>query len=254
MSTVKTAIGRFVWHEQISPDPAAAKRFYTQLLGWELEGFKPGEFDYDMIKVGDQMHGGFAAAEGDSPPHWLGHVHVEDVDDTVLRAEAAGGKVVTGPMDMAEVGRFALIADPQGGLISAFKPEGDTPPAEGVFLWEELATDDVEGAKRFYTEVFGWKTEDMDMGEAGTYTLLKRNGDPDAGGITAKPAGAPGGASWYPYLATDDVDAGVSKAKELGATVILEPVEMPTVGRFAILIDPTGAAFGLFQTSEESAG
>lgn len=179
---------------------------------------------------------------------------MEDVDDTVLRAEAAGGKIVTGPMDMPEVGRFALIADPQGGLISAFKPDGDSPTAEGTFVWDELATDDVEGAKRFYTEVFGWRTEDMDMGEAGTYTLLKRNGDPDAGGIAQKQPGAPSGAVWYPYLATDDLDAGVSKAKELGATVILEPVEMPTVGRFAILIDPTGATFGLFKTSEESAG
>jgi predicted enzyme related to lactoylglutathione lyase len=254
MSTVKTAVRRFVWHEQVSPDPKAAKRFYTELFGWELEAFQPSEYDYEMIKVGDQTHGGFSAAEGDAPPHWLGHVSVEDVDDTVLRAEAAGGRIVNGPMDMPEVGRFALIADPQGGLISAYKPEGEGPIAEGTFVWDELATDDVEGAKSFYTEVFGWRTEDMDMGEAGTYTMLKRDGDPDAGGITQKAPGAPGGSIWYPYVATDDVDGTASKAKELGATVVLEPVDVPTVGRLAILIDPTGATFGLFQPSGESTG
>lgn len=254
VSTVKTEIGRFVWHEQISADPEAAQRFYTELLGWEIETWKSGEGipDYPMIKAHDTTHGGFRTAEGGAPPNWNGSVFVEDVDDTVLRAEGAGGAVMFGPVDIPEIGRVAVVADPQGGVTAPFRPAGDPPSSTGVFLWDELMTDDVEGAKHFYTEVFGWTTEDMDMGEMGTYTLLKRGSDPDAGGILQKPPGALGGALWIPYLAAEDVDASAAKAKELGGTAIMEPYDVPTVGRMAVMVDPTGASFGLFRASEET--
>ena len=80
MSTVETAVGRFVWHDHISDDPAAASGFYEKLLGWEIEIWKPGEIDYPMIKVDEQTHGGFGPAQGGAPPHWLAHVIVDDVD------------------------------------------------------------------------------------------------------------------------------------------------------------------------------
>src|SRR5437879_43415 len=73
MSTgVKTAIGKFVWHDNTSTDVDKAKTFYTDLFGWETELFKPGEMDYAMIKAGGQTHGGFGAAQGGAPSAWLG--------------------------------------------------------------------------------------------------------------------------------------------------------------------------------------
>jgi uncharacterized protein len=248
---VQTAVGRFVWHENNSTDVEKAKSFYTQLLGWELEVWKPGEMDYAMIKVGDQMHGGFMSAQGGAPSHWLGHVLVEDVDAAADRAKAAGGTVVFGPTDIPEVGRFALVADPQGAVLSAFAPEGEPPPSEGVFVWDELMTSDPAAAKHFYGEVFGWSARDMDMGEMGTYTMFQRAGDVDVGGCMRLPEGVEAPPHWLPYIGTEDVDATTARAKELGATVFQEPTDIPNAGRFSIVQDPVGAVFGLYKGTSE---
>jgi predicted enzyme related to lactoylglutathione lyase len=149
-------------------------------------------------------------------------------------------------MDIPEVGRMAVIRDPQGAVISAFQPAGDAPVSQGVFVWDELYTSDVDGAKNFYRELFGWDSAGMDMGEGRTYTLF-RVGEKDVGGCMAIHEGEEAPPQWYPYLATPDVDASTAKAKELGATVYVEPMEVENVGRFSVLGDPTGATFGLFQ-------
>src|SRR5437868_1012254 len=206
MSTqVQTAVGRFVWHDHASEDPAKAKDFYTSLFGWDTEIFKPGEIDYPMIIANGQGHGGFGKAQGGAPPHWMGHVRVDDADAAAKRAESAGGTVLAGPMDIPEVGRFAAVRDPQGAVLSVFAPnDSEMPPSEGVFVWDELATSDVEGAKRFYGEVVGWTTADMDMGDM-TYTMF-RTGDADRAGCMPMMPGVPA-PFWLSYIGTDDVDA-----------------------------------------------
>jgi predicted enzyme related to lactoylglutathione lyase len=146
-----------------------------------------------------------------------------------------------------EVGRFAVIADPQGAVLSAYEPAGEPPAGEGTFVWDELLTTDVEGAKRFYGEVFGWAAADMDMGGGGTYTMFKRAGDTDAAGLMRKPDEQPGPPAWLTYLGTDDVDATVAKAGDLGGTTFMAARDIPNVGRFAVLADPTGAVFALFK-------
>lgn len=247
MSTnVGTAVGKFVWHDHVSKDPEQAKRFYTELFGWELEVWKPGEADYAMIKSGDGMHGGFGTPEGDIPAHWLGHVLVEDVDETISTTEGAGGQVRFGPMDMPDVGRFAIVADPQGASFSLYAASGEPGGSQGVFVWNELHTSDRDGAKTFYSEVFGWTSSDSDMGGM-TYTVFQR-GEDQIGGCSDLHQGEPT-SNWMVYIATDDVDGSAAKARELGATILQEPMEIPEVGRFAVVQDPAGAVFGLFKPS-----
>jgi hypothetical protein len=250
MSTsVGTAIGKFVWHDLMTTDVERATAFYTELLGWETEVWKPGEFDYPMIKADDQMHGGFGAAQGGAPSHWLGHVLVEDVDAAVGRAEKAGGSVVAPAMDIPDVGRMAVLADPQGAVLSVFAAAGESPASEGVFVWDELLTTDVEGAKRFYGEVLGWSPRAMDVPGGGEYTIFATADTDRAGCMTlpeeAKAMGAP--PSWMTYVGTADVDATAAKVKALGGAVYREPWDIGGVGRIAVVADPTGASFGLFQ-------
>ncbi len=197
MSTVETAIGRFGWHDHRSPDPAAATRFYTELLGWELEVFPMGEFEYPMIKVNDQTHGGFGPVDGDEPAHWLGSIVVEDVDAAAGRVASAGGTVIVEPSEIQGVGRWAVFADPQGAVAALFQSIGDPPTSEGVFVWDELMTTDVEGAKSFYSEVVGWETREQDMGDF-AYTLFSSSGVDRAGAFPkpadrtrARPGGSP---------------------------------------------------------------
>jgi uncharacterized protein len=250
MTTTATAVGKFVWHEQVSSDPGQAKDFYTELFGWDTELFKPGEMDYAMINSGGQNHGGFGKAqEGAPPPHWLGHVQVEDVDKTVEKAKSAGGKLAAGPFDMGEVGKFAIIGDPQGAFVSVYQPEGEGDVAEGVFVWDELGTTDVDGAERFYGEVFGWTAQDMGA-DYGGYRIF-HIGETRIGGLMAVPdPSLPAG--WQPYVAVEDVDATVAKASELGAAALMEAMDIPAVGRIAVIRDRQGAAFGVIKAEPAS--
>jgi uncharacterized protein len=242
VTTVATRIGKFVWHEQVSGDPEQAQGFYTRLFGWGTEIFKPGEIDYTMISSGGSRHGGFSQAmEGAPPPHWLGHVGVEDLDETIAKAKNAGGKLAAGPFDMEDVGRMAILIDPQGAFISAYEGEGGS---EGVFVWDELGTTDADGAQRFYEAVFGWTTKDMGE-EYGGYRIFSR-ADEQVAGLMANPKPEIP-AMWKPYVGVDDTDAACKKATELGARVIVEPMDIPNIGRFAVLSDPQGAVFGIIK-------
>jgi hypothetical protein len=245
MTTAATAVGKFVWHEQVSSDPKQAQDFYAQLFGWGTEVFKPGEVDYAMISSGGQTHGGFGKAmEGAPPPHWLSHVAVEKLEETIEKAKSSGGKLVAGPFDMSEVGRIAIIADPQGAYLSAFQPEGEGPAPEGVFVWDELGTSDVDHAQRFYEQVFGWTTSDMGE-EYGGYRVFNR-GETGIAGLMALPdSSIP--PHWQPYVAVDDPDRTAARATELGGAVAAEPMDVPNVGRIAVLRDPQGATFGIIK-------
>ncbi len=116
-------------------------------------------------------------------------------------------------------------------------------PATGEFSWNELVSSDVAGAKKFYAGLFGWQSEAF----AGStdYTLFKQ-GDAMVGGLMQCPKpGVP--SHWLPYVTVDDVDASAAKAKSLGAQIVMEPFDVPMVGRIAVLLDPQGAAIGLFK-------
>ena len=187
MSTVETAIGRFGWHDHRSPDPKAAQRFYTELLGWELEIFPMGEFEYPMIKANDQTHGGFGPVDGDEPAHWLGNIVTDDVDAAAARATSAGGNLLVEPSDIQGVGRWAVASDPQGAVFALFQSIDAPPTSEGVFVWDELGTTDIEGAKRFYAEVVGWEASEQDMGDGFMYTIFRSNGVDRAGAYQKRP-------------------------------------------------------------------
>jgi predicted enzyme related to lactoylglutathione lyase len=245
VSTGTTTVGKFVWHEQVSSDPKQAEEFYTRLFGWSTEVFKPGEAEYTMISARGGTHGGFTSAmEGAPPPHWLSHIRVEKLKDTIEKATAAGGKLAAGPFDMGEVGGIAIIADPQGAYVSAFEPEGEGPVPEGVFVWDELGTTDIDGAQRFYEEVFGWTTSDMGP-DYGGYRIFNRGETGIAGLMTLPDNSIP--ARWQPYIAVDDPDATAAKAAELGGSTLAEPMDVPKVGRIAVLRDPQGATFGIIR-------
>jgi predicted enzyme related to lactoylglutathione lyase len=237
--------GRIVWHDHLSDDPGRARRFYEELLGWKVEVWQPGEMDYPMIMTGEQGHGGFGPAQG-APAHWLGHVAVDDVDAAAGRVEEAGGSVLAPPMDIPGVGRMVVVADPQGAAVSLYASEGEWTPSEGLFVWDELLTTDVEDAARFYGEVVGWTAEGRDMGDGVLYTLLNSGGENRAGAFTL-PEGSEAPPHWLTYLGTDDVDATAARAAELGATVHMGPTDVQEIGRLAVLQDPLGAYFGIFQ-------
>ncbi len=110
----------------------------------------------------------------------------------------------------------------------------------GAFSWFELMTTDTDGARKFYSTLFGWETEDMTMGDM-NYTVwnVAKEG---VGGLMPIPPQAEGQPpSWGVYVTVDDVDATAARAEELGGKVLMPPTDIPTVGRFCVLKDPQGA-------------
>jgi len=114
------------WNELITPDPAAAIRFYSEMFGWTTEAFpKPGG-DYTMFKHGEKIFGGvMAPPQPGIPPHWLNYVNVADLDAALAKATRLGAKVCMGPMDIGSAGRIAIINDPQGAGIGLHETPKD---------------------------------------------------------------------------------------------------------------------------------
>lgn len=113
--------GAFSWNELMTNDQAGAKTFYAELFGWEMQDQPIPEGTYTILKAGGKEVGGLmslpAEAKG-APPMWGSYVTVDDVDQQIERAEQLGGKLIMPPRDIPDVGRFAVIADPQGAMLT----------------------------------------------------------------------------------------------------------------------------------------
>jgi uncharacterized protein len=243
--------GKFVWFELVSRDARKAQAFYREVLGWAVKPFPMGDDTYEMIYAGDTMIGGYAEPKTDrQPSHWIAYVSVEDVDAAARAATANGGKVVEPPYEIPGVGRTARFADPQGAEICVFRNAAGDPAdlpstPHGHWVWNELHTTDVAKALLFYERVVGFSNRAMDMGPGGVYHVLSKGGV-ERGGVTHWLApGAP--AHWLPYVAVDDADATLARAKERGATILFGPEEIPGVGRLGGWADPTGAALAIIK-------
>ncbi|MFL6195277.1 MAG: VOC family protein [Thermoanaerobaculia bacterium] len=258
MSEESNHRGRFVWYDLMTPDPEAAKPFYTAVAGWGTDVFQGTQPPYTMWTAGGTPIGGLMklpdeAVAGGARPHWLAYVAVPDVDATTARAQELGGKVMVPPTPIPTVGRFSIFADPHGALMAAFRPEqGDRPepqgmPAVGDFSWHELATTDPEAAWDFYADLFGWeKTTAMDMGEMGVYQMFGRKGA-TMGGIYRKPEHMQGPPAWLHYARVPDVNAAAEAARQHGGQVINGPMEVPGGDWIAMMLDAQGGMFAVHE-------
>ncbi len=252
MEKRKQLPGKFVWFEHESHDPKRAQGFYGELFNWGVQPFQVGgKYTYEMITVGGDMIGGYGKLERQgAPAQWLSAVSVGDVDEAARLAAAHGGRIVQPPMPIPQVGRIARIADPEGAELHLFKSDtGDPPDARathGRWVWNELHTTDPAAALAFYGAVVGFTSEAMDVAGGGTYHVLSGKDAVGRGGVTGHLA--PGAAPhWLPYVLVDDVDASANRARVLGAAIEMPPADIPTVGRIAVLRDPTGAALAMLK-------
>jgi len=254
-------LGKFVWRDLLSTDLERSIPFHLDLFGWTVEEFDMGPGGkYKMIHAAGGNHGGFVQqtaeqmAQG-TPSYWMCHGTVADVDAAVALSERLGGKTLVPATDIPTVGCYGVVADPQGAVVSLFKPNtpesegaqepGAGPPAPGTFCWHELLALDPDAEGKFYAEIFGWTIAPQDMGPMGTYHLFKRSDGKDAGGMLQKPAGSPGPSLWLPYVWVENTDERAARAAQLGGQVCVQPANIPNVGRFSVINDPTGATIGL---------
>jgi len=247
--------GSFCWLELAATEQNAAKQFYSSLFGWAINDFPmgPGEV-YTMFNLeGRNAAAAFnmnqqMRAQG-VPPHWMLYMAVTSADDTAAKAGQAGGKVVAPPFDVFEFGRMAALQDPTGANFSVWQPKQHTgtgiTAVPGTICWADLNTTDPARATAFYSGVFGWE---IAPGQDNTGYLHIKNGAEFIGGIPPAehlPPNSP--PHWMIYFYVEDCDAAAAKAKDLGAALHMAPSTIEKVGRMAIVADPQGAVFALFQ-------
>jgi len=246
-------LGRFVWHELLTTDTAAAAAFYPKVLPWRTApSSMPG---YTIWMAGQTQIGGLMAlpAEaGATPPHWLVYVGTPNVDATCSQAQGLGARLVKPPADIPNVGRFAVLSDPQGATFALFTPGAGpppgAPPAQGGFSWHELATTDVAAALRFYGQLFGWtKGAGHDMGAMGVYQIFQHGGSQVGGMCSVQgPSTAP---SWLSYVHVADAGRAVAATKSGGGRLLHGPMEVPGGSWIAMMMDPQGGAFAVQEAS-----
>ena len=250
---IKYAPGSFCWIELMTTDGPGAKKFYSELFGWDATDNPVGpEMVYTIYTLNGKAVGASYQKGKEMehvPTNWASYIAVANADEAAAKAQSLGGTVVQPPFDASEHGRMAVIADPTGAHFCLWQAKAH--PGLGLkgetnsLCWNELLTNDTEKAKDFYTKLFGW-TSKTDSG-ATPYTEWI-NGEEHIGGMMQiQPQMGPMPPNWGIYIAVDDCDAKVAQAQSLGARTYVPPMDIPKVGRFAVLADPQGAVFNIIK-------
>ena len=251
--------GRFIWYELLTPDVAAAKRFYAEVVGWTAQDMAMPDMTYTLFNVNNAGVAGAMALTDEFkalgiPPNWTSYVAVDDCDAAAETVKSHGGSVMRGPFDIPGVGRIAIIADPHGAVIAMMKPVPPQQPrteaprgTPGHGGWHELYAGNVDEDIPFYRALFGWtETGRHEMGPMGTYHLFG-NADGQVGGMMTKPAQVPV-PCWSYYFEVADINAAAERVKGGGGTVLMGPMEVPDGSHIVQAMDPQGAAFALVKT------
>ncbi len=254
MPEVNAAIpGSFCWIELATSDREGAKNFYTTVFGWEANENDMGEgMLYTIFRKNGRDVAAMYPLQPDQkaqgvPPNWASYVAVTSADDAVAKAQSLGATVLAPPFDVMDFGRMSLLQDPQKAVFSLWQSNthiGVTIRDEANTLcWNELATNDANASRDFYSQLFGWT-----MNVSPEYTEIHLNGK-GIGGIRTQTTGEPAPQNLMPYFMVDDVDATTDKAQANGGRAYMPPTDMQGVGRFAVLADPQGAVFALYKSA-----
>ena len=244
--------GKFVWYEWMGADLQGASDFYAHVVGWKMGDPGMASFPYKVGSVSDWGVVGMLTTPDEAkgtPPCWTGYVRVENVDAGFEKLKAAGGRAIRPPMDIPNVGRFALVTDPQGAAFMLFREAGvnpapePTPETPGLVGWRELHAGDGKAALDFYAGQFGWtEASQLDMGPMGIYRLFDVGGQ--QGGVMTKSAEGPG-PCWLYYFNVDAADAAGARVTSKGGKVLNGPQQVPGGQWVTQCVDREGAMFGL---------
>ncbi len=186
------------------------------------------------------------------PPHWQSYVTVVNFDDAPESARNLSATLMAEPFDVMTAGRMAVIQDPGGAVFNVWQPVesigAEIANTPGALCWNELLTRDIEGSKAFYTSLFGWSADTMDMGPM-QYTIFKNGDRPNGGMLEIDPEWGEVPPHWMVYLSLEDCDASVEQVGSLGGRIFEQPRDIPEVGRTCVASDPQGAAFALIKVN-----
>jgi predicted enzyme related to lactoylglutathione lyase len=249
--------GGFVWYEHMTRDAPAAEAFYAKVVGWQAEDSGMPGMRYTLLKVGDRpVAGVMAVPKPEDVPCWIAHILTSDVDGMVERVKQGGGGVHRPPSDIPGIGRFAVVADPQGAVFMLFRADGTpapdlAPTTPGAIGWHELHARDWAAVFPFYQGLFGWeKSQAIDMGPMGTYQTFDIAGVWGGGMMNDAQAPSP---FWLYYFNVEDIDAAAARITGAGGSLLQGPNQVPGGSWIVQAHDPQGGLFALVGPRVEGA-
>lgn len=254
-TTQEHHVGKAIFFELVTPNLAAAKSFYGNLFGWTFRDIDSRRRPYAEVLLGDQPIAGMVqrpSPRGESrQPAWLTYFAVEDVDRATQTAVQQGAKVLYQPHSLADRGREAVLADPQGAVFALLASSSGDPPDvlvdPGAWIWSSLITRDAPAAAAFYRTVFGYEIFNTPT-ESGRQHFMLASGGYARASVNPPPTNHPDMyPHWLNYVRVDDVAATAAKVVALGGRVLVEPRPSRGGGKIALAADPFGAPFGLLE-------
>jgi predicted enzyme related to lactoylglutathione lyase len=245
--------GTFSWVDLSTTDPDGAKQFYSALFGWQATDNVVGPgIVYSMMSIDGRDAAAISPQpeqqrEAGAPPTWNSYITVESADQAAERAAQLGATVHGPPFDVMEVGRMAVLQDPQGAFLLVWEPRAHIGAAlvnaHGALSWNELASPDLERSASFYSELFGWIVEPFE-GSQIPYMTIKNAEGRSNGGMRQQMTGetVP---YWLVYFGASDMQRALSQVEELAGTKLVEPQTIGP-GELAVVADPQGATFALY--------
>jgi predicted enzyme related to lactoylglutathione lyase len=249
--------GKIIWHDLLTDKPKASRNFYSELFGWEFEevGIDLGVFrtvNYTLIRHEGELIGGMVDQtrlddQAEDISQWVVLLSVEDIDTAVAGLEARGGKVFTRPTDLADRGRIAIVAGPQGALFAMLETKDGDPadraPVVGGFLWDEVWVEDTGAASDFYRSLAEFDVEDKAVNDRTDYRYLSAGGHPRFGILPNPVEGLP--PLWVTYIRVEDPDVILQRVEELGGEILLATQDRDLGGKVALIAGPSGAGIAL---------
>ena len=247
--------GDFIWYELLTTDANAAADFYSAVVGWQSKRADGSERDYRIFGIRGEDVAGLMAIQADGDcagmrPGWLGYIGVKDVDAIAAEVARDGGAQHVPPTDIPGVGRFAMVADPQGVVFYIMRGAVDgtstsfAPTKPGHCHWNELTTTDQASALAFYTGLFGWEKGDaMPMGDMGDYRFIVHHGETIGAMMNQMADGPP--PAWNFYFGVEDIDVAARSVSGNGGAIHYGPAEVPGGSFIIVASDPQGVMFGL---------
>ena len=248
-AATKIEPGRFVWHDLLTRDVAAAKQFYGQLFGWQFENTKRGDRSYVIARLGTTPVAGIVDVSGitDAGTQWLSFMAVADVDKTVALAQSNGGKVLAAARNLP-LARAAVVTDPQGAPLGLAQLRGSFPdpaqPTAGHFFWQEYLAKDAQQALDFYKRLAGYEPAISDSRLGVEYQVLRKAHG--GAGLFQLPATAVDvQPNWLPYVLVDNAEDMSGRVTALGGRTVVPGATERRNRSLAVIADPGGAVLAL---------
>ncbi len=250
--------GKLIFVELVTPDLAAAKKFYAGLFGWNFQDFQTKGKQYaEALLDGSPVAGLF---QRDMPPGakrqpaWLSFFSVGDVKAARDVALENGAKVLFGPRNLPLRGEEAVLSDPQGAVFAVLKSSSGDPQdflaTPGEWIWCSLITKDPDTGAAFYQKLFDYEVFELPA-KPGSQHLLLSSGGYARASVNSLPVNRPEAfPHWLNFIRVVDAVKVAEKAVSLGGRVLVEPHIDRQGGKIAVIADPQGAVFGLLEWPE----